>query len=152
MLLSIRGLLPSRGRECKNNENYPLNQPFTQSTNFTIMYQALQISPMIPSYNLKETAAFFTDVLSFTPYMLEDNYAILYKDNHTIHLLPAGDIGEMEFYLEVDDIDTLWDEIKEKLQGIKVREPFDREYGMRELHIIVPHTKTLLFVGQAIKK
>ncbi len=115
------------------------------------MYQAIHISPMIPSYNIKQTAAFFTDILGFTPYMNTEGYAILYKDNHTVHILPAGtDIGEMEFYLEVDNIDILWEEIKDKLTGIKVREPFDREYGMREMHIIIPQTKTLLFIGHAI--
>jgi hypothetical protein len=114
------------------------------------MYQAIHISPMIPSYNLKETVAFFTDVFTFTPTLLVDNYAVLVKDGRSVHILPAGDIGEMEFYLEVDDIDGLWDDIKDKLTGMKVREPFDREYGMREIHIIIPHTKTLLFVGQVI--
>jgi len=115
------------------------------------MYQAIHISPMIPSYNIKQTAAFFTDILGFTPYMNTEGYAILYKDNRTAHILPAGtDIGEMEFYLEVDNIDILWEEIKDKLTGIKVREPFDREYGMREMHIIIPQTKTLLFIGHAI--
>jgi len=115
------------------------------------MYQALHISPMIPSYNIKETAAFFIDILDFTPYMNEDGYAILYKDNHTVHILPAGtDIGEMEFYLEVNNIDVIWEEIEDKLTGIKIRAPFDREYGMREMHIIIPQTKTLLFIGHAI--
>ena len=115
------------------------------------MYKAHHISPMIPSYNIKETVAFFTDILNFTIFM-DGNYAILLKDNLSIHILNAGDdIGEMEFYLSVDDVDVIWDEIKDKLEGIKVREPFDREYGMREMHIIVPQTKTLLFVGSAIK-
>jgi len=116
------------------------------------MYNALHISPMIPSYNLRETAAFFTDVLSFTPEMLDDTYAVLHKDHQYVHILRAGDIGEMEFYLTVDDIDGLWENIKGKLSGMRVRAPFDREYGMRELHIIIPHTKTLLFIGQVIKK
>jgi len=112
------------------------------------MYTAKHLSPMIPSYNIKETADFLINILSFTAYMNEPGYAILLKDNLSIHILNAGtDIGEMEFYLEIDNIDNLWDEIKDKLSGIKVREPFDREYGMREMHIIVPQTKTLLFVG-----
>jgi hypothetical protein len=115
------------------------------------MYKALHISPMIPSYNLKETVNFFTDLFGFTPTLNADGYAILFKDNLSIHILPAGDIGEMEFYLEVEDIDVIWEEIKNKLSDMKVREPFDREYGMREVHIIIPHTKTLLFVGSAIK-
>jgi hypothetical protein len=114
------------------------------------MYKALYLSPMIPSFNMKETAAFFTDLLGFGKIMYNDSYIVLQKDNLTIHILNAGDIGEMEFYLEVDDIDDLWKSAKDKLAGLKVREPFDRDYGMREMHIIVPHTKTLLFVGQAI--
>jgi hypothetical protein len=115
------------------------------------MYKALYISPMIPSYNIKETLKFFTDILSFDIYMDTDGYAIALKDNLSIHILKAGtDIGEMEFYLSVDDVDGLWEAIKDKLTGIKVREPFDQPYGMREMHIIIPQTKTLLFIGQAL--
>jgi len=117
------------------------------------MYKAQYLSPMMPSYNIKETASFFVDILGFTVYMGggEMQYTILFKDNLSLHILNAGtDVGEMEFYLSVDDIDGLWDEIKNKLAGIKVRAPFDREYGMREMHIIVPQTKTLLFIGSPI--
>ena len=114
-------------------------------------YKALYLSPVIPSYDLPKTRTFFTDLFGFGIFMGDDTYSILHKDNLTIHLLRAGDIGEMEFYLEVDDIDKLWESIGDKLADIKVRPPFDREYGMRELHIIVPYTKTLMFVGQVIK-
>jgi len=116
------------------------------------MYKALYLSPMIPSYNVAATAEFFIDLLGFTAAMGGDDYAIIHKDNLTIHILKAGiDIGEMEFYLEVDAIDELWENIQYKLSEIKTRPPFNREYGMREFHIIVPHTKTLMFVGQWIK-
>ncbi|MGZ3750847.1 MAG: hypothetical protein ACXVB0_03580 [Mucilaginibacter sp.] len=115
------------------------------------MYKALHISPMVPSYNIRETAAFFTGMLGFETLMDTDGYGIVYKDNLTIHILNAGaDIGEMEFYLEVDDINALWDSVKDKVTQLKVRAPFDREYGMREFHVIIPQTKTLLFVGQVI--
>ena len=114
------------------------------------MYKALNISPMIPSYNIKETVKFFVNLFNFEIYM-DGNYAIIYKDNLTVHILNAGtDIGEMEFYLGVDEIDVLWESIKNKLEGIKTRAPFNREYGMREFHIVLPHTKTLMFVGQMI--
>ena len=113
------------------------------------MYKALFLSPMIPSFNLKDTVCFFKDILGFSPVMDTNEYPIYIKDNLTIHILPAGkDIGQMEFYLEVDDIDNLWASIKDKVKGLKVREPFDREYGMREIHIEIPYTKTLLFIGQ----
>jgi len=105
---------------------------------------------MIPSYNVKETVNFFVDLFDFE-ILMNGDYAIVHKDNLSIHILRAGqDIGEMEFYLEVDAIDSLWGNIKDKLSDIKTKPPFDREYGMREMHIIVPHTKTLMFVGQVI--
>jgi hypothetical protein len=113
------------------------------------MYKALYLSPMIPSYNITETTGFFRDLFDFKVARDEAGYAILYKDSQTIHILNTGaDIGEMEFYPEVDALDNLWDAIKEKLAGMKTRAPFDRDYGMREFHIIIPQTKTLMFVGQ----
>ena len=104
---------------------------------------------MIPSYNLKETVSFFNDLLGFETVM-DGSYAILRKDKVTVHILNAGsDIGEMEFYLEVDDLQDLWEQIKNKLEGITFKSPFTRDYGMREIHLIIPHTKTLLFIGQS---
>lgn len=113
------------------------------------MYKALHLSPMIPSYNVAETAAFFKNLLGFSTIM-EGNYTILQKDQLTIHILPAGDIGEMEFYLEVDDVEAVWNNIKDKLADTKVKAPFNQPYGIREIHVIVPHTKTLLFIGQVL--
>jgi hypothetical protein len=113
------------------------------------MYRALYLSPMIPSFNVKETAHFFKNVFRFTVVRDDEHYTILSKDNLTIQICRAGkDIGEMSFYLEVDEIDKFWKMIKNKLKALKVRQPFDREYGMREFHLIIPQTKTLLFVGQ----
>jgi hypothetical protein len=115
------------------------------------MYRALFVSPMIPSFHIEETAAFFINILGFSPVMESEGYAIYQKDNLTIHLLPAGvDIGQMEFYMEVDAIDAFWASIEDRLQGLAVRPPFNREYGMREIHIQVPQTNTLLFIGQVI--
>ena len=115
------------------------------------MYTAKYLSPMIPSYNLEKTVSFFINLLEFKIGRDDKTYFILYKDNLTVHILRAGtDIGEMEFYMVVDDIEQVWNYIKDKLGEIKVREPFDREYGMREIHLIIPETKTLMFIGQQI--
>ncbi len=122
------------------------------TVNLHLMYKALHLSPMIPSYNIEKTAGFFTSLLGFRIARDESNYKILSRDDLTIHIMNAGtDIGQMEFYLEVDQVDPLWADIKDKLAGIKFREPFDREYHMREFHIVVPYTETLLFVGQGIE-
>ena len=116
------------------------------------MYKAKYLSPMIPSYNIEKTVSFFTDLLDFKIGRDDKTYVILYKDNSTVHILRAGaDIGEMEFYLEVDDIEKVWENMKDKLNGIEVKEPFNQEYGMREIHVIIPETKTLMFIGQEIK-
>lgn len=115
------------------------------------MYKALFISPMIPSFNLAETGIFFKDTLDFVTVMDSESYAIYQKDNLTIHILRAGEnIGQLEFYMEVDNIDAVWNSIKDKIKGLKVKGPFDQDYGMREIHIEVPQTNTLLFIGQAI--
>lgn len=117
------------------------------------MYKAVHLSRMIPSYNISGTATFFKDLLGFTQEMDSPGYAILSKDVLTVHLLNAGaNIGEMEFYLEVDNVDAVWNAIKDQLEGIKERAPFDREYGMREIHVAIPHTNTLLFIGSVIRK
>jgi len=106
---------------------------------------------MIPSYNLEKTVSFFIDLLGFKVERDDKTYYILNKDNLAVHILRAGsEIGEMEFYLVVDDIDQVWDNMKDKIDGMKVKEPFDREYGMREIHVIIPDTKTLMFIGQEI--
>ena len=115
------------------------------------MYKVKYLSPMMLSFNLEKTASFFIDLLDFKVGRDDKTYFILYKDNLTVHILRAGsDIGEMEFYLEVDDIERVWNNMKDKLEGMTVKEPFDREYGMREVHVIIPETKTLMFIGQEI--
>jgi hypothetical protein len=89
------------------------------------MYKAKYINPMIPLNNLKETGLFFMDVLSFSPLMDTNQYAVYVKDNLAIHLLPAGEnICQMEFYLEVDNVDDLWTSIKDKVGRIKSKRAF----------------------------
>jgi extradiol dioxygenase family protein len=107
---------------------------------------------MIPSYHVEKTVSFFVDLLDFKIGRDEKTYVILYKDQVTVHILRAGiNVGEMEFYLEVDDLEKIWHHMKDKLEGIKVKEPFNQEYGMREVHIVIPETKTLMFIGQEIR-
>jgi hypothetical protein len=106
---------------------------------------------MIPSYRIQETAVFFEFVLGFSTVRNETSYVILEKEGSMVHLLPAGeDVGEMEFYLEVDDIEKVWDGMKDHVEGLRYKAPFNQDYGMREIHVILPHTKTLLFIGQVL--
>ncbi len=117
------------------------------------MYKALHLSPMIPSFAIDKTVHFFTDLLGFQIMRDEANYVIVQKDNLSLHILKAGpDVGQMEFYLEVDDVNAIWKSIENKVKHLRVKAPFDREYGMREVHIDIPETNALLFIGQVSKK
>jgi len=114
-------------------------------------YHALFLSPMIPSTNLSETSSFFKDTLDFSTVMENEAYVVCQKDNLTIHILKAGqEIGEIELYLEVDNVNNVWSTIKDKLSGLKFKEPFNQNYGTREIHICIPHTNALLFIGQKL--
>ncbi|MFI5160701.1 MAG: hypothetical protein ACHQHN_05455 [Sphingobacteriales bacterium] len=114
------------------------------------MVKAIHVSPMVPSYDVKDTIHFFEDIFGFTVFAGDENYAVLRKDDVFIHIIKAGDIGEMSFYLEIEEIDKWWASAESKLKSIKVTPPFDREYGMREAHINIPNTQTQLFVGQPL--
>lgn len=117
------------------------------------MYRALYFSPMVPSYNVAETVCWFIDALGFEPVLSTAGYAVLLRDDKTVHIQNAGpDIGEMACYLEVNDLDEVWSLMQGHLDGLRVREPFNQDYGMRELHVEVPHTKTLLFIGAEIPR
>ncbi len=107
---------------------------------------------MVPSANLAETKRFLVKALGFEIAMDTPEYVILTKNNYDLHICPAGDkVGQMSIYLEVDDLDEIWTGLKAELTDqIRVREPFLREYGMKEFHVDIPETKTLLFVGQRV--
>jgi len=115
------------------------------------MYKALFLSPMVPTYDVNMSVAFLDSCLGFSSRILDSQYAICTKDHLTLHLMPAGpDIGQMEFYLEVDDLDAVWAMLKDKVEGLNFKPPFDQPYGMREMHVEIPATKTLVFIGQTI--
>lgn len=117
------------------------------------MYKAIFLSPMIPSYDIPATVKFFQDILSFYPIMLTDNYAIIQKEAVTVHILPAGEtVGQMECYLEVNGLDEWWNDHSDKLAGIPVKGPLIQDYGMKEVHIAIPSTEALLFIGEYVPK
>ncbi|MCO4293707.1 hypothetical protein NF867_12615 [Solitalea sp. MAHUQ-68] len=114
-------------------------------------YKAKYLSPMVHSFDLKETVEFMINCLNFSSYRNDESYVILYNEQLTLHIKKAwNDQYRSEIYLEVDNTDLLWNEIKDKLDGIETRPPSDREYSMREFHLVIPATNTLLFVGSEI--
>jgi catechol 2,3-dioxygenase-like lactoylglutathione lyase family enzyme len=116
-----------------------------------------RISPMLAAANMKDTVAFYQDVLGFTPVTQSPEYAIMQRDGQTVHFMKAASEevmqcvrGHAEIYIEVSGIHSLWEHVKTFKNRHRVRDLFDREYGMTEFHITDPND-CLVFVGEKSK-
>ena len=119
---------------------------------------AKRISPMLAVANMEETILFYRNVLGFTPTMQSPEYSIVERDAQTIHFQKAASEevmncvrGHTEIYIEVSDIRSLWEHVKPFKTKYKIRDLFDREYGMTEFHIADPNG-CLVFVGEPSPK
>ena len=117
-------------------------------------YTAKKISPMLAAADMEETVAFYHDVLGFTAMRKSAEYAILERDGQTIHFMKAASEevmrcvrGHTEIYIEVSNIDSLWEHVKTFKNRYSIRDLFDRDYGMTEFHIEDPNG-CLVFVGE----
>jgi len=100
---------------------------------------------------------FFTDVLGFDVAVQSADYSVLKRGGASLHLARAADQsvleatrGHMSAYLEVKDIESLWAHVSRFRDRYKIRDLFDRDYGMREFHIVACDD-CLILVGQRIK-
>src|SRR5271167_2075267 len=123
----------------------PYLQPITEVTmpNPTI---AKRISPMLAVADMEETLTFYQEVLGFTPIMQSEEYAIVERDGQTIHFQKAASEEVMkcvrehtEIYIEVSGIHALWDHVKTFKSRYRIRDLFEREYGMAEFHVADPN-------------
>ena len=117
-----------------------------------------RISPMLATDNMEETILFYQTVLGFKTFMKSPAYAIVERDGLTIHIQKAADEETMkcvrehtEIYIEVSGIHDLWEHVKTFKNRYRIRDLFDREYGMTEFHIVDPHG-CLVFVGEPTPK
>lgn len=109
---------------------------------------------MLAAENIEETVLFYRNVLGFQPTLQSPEYSIVERDGQTIHFQKAASQevmncvrGHAEIYIEVSDIHSLWEDVKAFKSRYKIRDLFDREYGMTEFHIIDPNG-CLVFVGE----
>ena len=115
----------------------------------------LALSPILPAAEMSVTTAFYVDVLGFTIARASEEYTILRRGSASLHLTQAAPgvlekaRGHFSIYLEVQQIEPLWQHAAQFKDRYKIRDLFDRDYGMREFHIIDPDG-CLVFVGQAI--
>lgn len=109
---------------------------------------------MLAVADMEETLGFYTEVLGFRVHMQSEEYAIVEKDAATIHFMKAADEsvmqavrGHTEIYIEVEDIQPLWEHVQAYRGRYKITELSARPYGMTEFHIADPND-CLIFVGQ----
>ncbi len=113
-----------------------------------------RISPMLAVADMDQTLDFYTSLLGFAVSMKSPEYSIVERDGATIHFMKAADEsvmdavrGHTEIYIEVDDIQALWEHVDAHRGSYKIKDPFEQPYGMTEFHIGDPND-CLVFVGQ----
>jgi catechol 2,3-dioxygenase-like lactoylglutathione lyase family enzyme len=116
--------------------------------------RAKRISPMLATANMEETILFYQGVLGFAPPMKSPEYSIMERDGQTIHFQKAASDEVMrcvrehtEIYIEVSGIRALWEHVKTFKDRYRIRDLFEREYGMTEFHVADPNG-CLVFVGE----
>lgn len=101
-----------------------------------------ELRPMLWTENLSETIDFYVRTLSFTCDESNDDWGwtSLSKDAVSLMFAKPNDHTPFEkpmftgsLYLKTDDVDTLWNELKDKAKVAYGIENF--EYGMREFAI-----------------
>ncbi|HZY38588.1 MAG TPA: VOC family protein [Mucilaginibacter sp.] len=114
------------------------------------------IKPMLYTKQVKETVDFYTSILGFTcENHLDDwSWAALSRDEIEImaaypnaHLPFEQPLFTGSFYMMTDDVDVIWNVIKDKVKVCYELETFD--YGMREF-AIYDNNGYLLQFGQPV--
>ena len=121
--------------------------------------QLRQITPFVPCSNLQVQVDFYEKILGFDVGFLAENYAFLKRDAVAVRLVEVDknvDLSapdrEGSFYVDVDDIDALYVDMKPTLDTLpqgRVRTPFNQPYNQREFHV-ADEDCTLVFFGEAI--
>jgi len=100
---------------------------------------------------MKESISFMVEAFGFELINHSEFYSELASGNQIQGIVKAqAEPNEQSIYLRVKDVDVLWSKIKSKLEKTKPKAPFNQEYGMREIHVVIPGTNTLLFIGSPI--
>ena len=117
----------------------------------SVMEYLESITPHIPSKNMKESISFMVEAFGFESLNHSEFYSELLSGNQILGIIQAqGEPNQQSICLRVKDVDALWSKVKSKLEKANPKAPFNQEYGMREIHVVIPGTNTLLFIGSPI--
>jgi len=101
-----------------------------------------ELTPMLWVPDIKQTVTFYTEVLGFTCDNSSDAWQWASISRNSVvfmlaapneHIPYTGPVFTGSFYIRVDDVETLWDELKDKTEIVYPIDSF--EYGMREFAI-----------------
>ena len=119
-------------------------------------YTAKSLSPVLPVEDMSRAIAFYRDVLGFAAMVESTEYTVMTRGGALVHLTKAASEevltalrGRVSIYLEVENIADLWASVSQLKNKYRIRDLSDREYGMREFHIVDPDG-CLVFVGEEI--
>ncbi|WP_420860921.1 VOC family protein [Algirhabdus cladophorae] len=119
------------------------------------MSKIIQITPFVFTRSLQTSLTFYKKALGFTCTFHADNYAFVQRNGKGLRVIevdPDADCGEQMIYLDCDDVDAVYKQLKPQLDLLpkgRVRAPFDQPYAQREFHVHDPDFCLLLF-GTAI--
>lgn len=117
------------------------------------------VTPFLRVPDIEAAKAFFRDTLGFNVGFEGGGYAYVHRDKAAFRMvqdeiLPPRGEGRYTSYVDVEDVDGLWAELKPKLDRLPpghVCPPCDQEYGQREFTVIGPDGDLIAF-GSAIQQ
>ncbi|MFT3808440.1 MAG: hypothetical protein QM698_00825 [Micropepsaceae bacterium] len=114
----------------------------------------IRVTPVLYAADVGALARFFDWTLGFNVAFLTDTYAYVHRETAALRVFkgaPEG-TGRMAAYIDVEDVDGLWAEMKDALEALpegSVIGPLDQPYGQREFHVRLPEGGTIGF-GQTL--
>ena len=117
------------------------------------MSKLRDVTPFLRVIDIKAAIAFFTDTLGFKVGFEGGHYAYVWRDDVAFRMiedepLPPRGEGRYASYIDVEDVDGLYAELKPKLDLLPpghVCPPCDQEYGQREFTVIGPDGDVIAF-------
>ena len=117
------------------------------------MPQLRYVTPFLRVPDIDAAVAFFTVTLGFTTGFRGSEYAYVHRDNVAFRMigddaLPPRGGGRYTSYIDVDDVDALYAELKPKLDLLPVGHvmaPCDQTYGQRDMAVIGPDGDLIAF-------
>jgi catechol 2,3-dioxygenase-like lactoylglutathione lyase family enzyme len=111
------------------------------------------VTPFLRVPDIQAAVKFFVDILGFKIGFEGGGYAYVWRDKVAFRLIqddelpPRGD-GRYTSYVDVEDVDALYAELRPKLAKLPadhVTPPCDMDYGQREFTVVGPDGDLIAF-------